>query len=59
MKIMQSELTDKLNKYAEDCLFYYDLPGLAIGAGIGTEATPSGVGSGESAFAYKFQADSE
>ena len=28
------ELTAKLDKYVKDCVFYYDLPGIVIGAGI-------------------------
>ena len=30
---MKNELTAKLDKYIEDCVLYYDLPGLAVGAG--------------------------
>ena len=31
---MQENLKAKLDKYIEDCVLYYDLPGVALGAGI-------------------------
>jgi CubicO group peptidase (beta-lactamase class C family) len=31
---MKNELTTKLDKYIEDCVLYYDLPSVALGAGI-------------------------
>ena len=32
---MKSELTTKLDKYLEDCVFYYDLPGIVASASFG------------------------